>query len=296
MPERLYIIGNGFDRFHGIPSGYDQFGNYVRRADRQLADLADDFLPAPPDETLWSRFEENLAYMDSDQLVDVASDFLMSPGDDNWRDSANHDYQFEIEQTVGSLSSGLKAHFHDWLGTLIIPTAADYQGARVSLAPEARYLSFNYTPTLTQLYAIPESRILNIHGKVGAALKDIVLGHGRSPVATAASPDDAGEDFRILEGRRIVEDYFRKTFKPARQILERNKAFFDQLVDVNEIYVLGHALSEVDTVYLQAIADAAPNADWRVSYYETPVELAVRVEALKIPWWRVSYEPMSRFL
>lgn len=34
MPERLYIIGNGFDRFHSIPSGYDQFGDYVRQVDR----------------------------------------------------------------------------------------------------------------------------------------------------------------------------------------------------------------------------------------------------------------------
>jgi len=33
MGDRLYIIGNGFDRYHDIPSDYLDFGRYLKEAD-----------------------------------------------------------------------------------------------------------------------------------------------------------------------------------------------------------------------------------------------------------------------
>lgn len=44
---RLYVIGNGFDLHHRIPSSYAHFGAYVRATDSRLADTWEDLLPAP---------------------------------------------------------------------------------------------------------------------------------------------------------------------------------------------------------------------------------------------------------
>ncbi len=126
--RRLYIVGNGFDLHHRIPSSYGHFGDYVRATDARLANIAEDFLPAPVGETLWSRLEENLAWLDTDQIVDQASIFLNSPGADDWSDADNHAYQYEVEQIVAALSSRLKATFHAWLRTLPIPSAETWTG------------------------------------------------------------------------------------------------------------------------------------------------------------------------
>nr|WP_316628683.1 bacteriophage abortive infection AbiH family protein [uncultured Brevundimonas sp.] len=154
----LYIVGNGFDLHHRIPSSYSHFGAYVRATDARLADIAEDFLPAPVGETLWSRLEENLAWLDTDQIVDQASIFLNSPGADDWSDADNHAYQYEVEQIATALSSRLKASFHAWLRTLPIPSVGSWTGPRLRLYTTARYLSFNYTSTLTRLYDVPEDR------------------------------------------------------------------------------------------------------------------------------------------
>ncbi len=278
--RRLYVVGNGFDLHHRIPSSYAHFGAYVRATDARLADTAEDFLPAPVGETLWSRLEENLAWLDTDQIVDQASMFLNSPGADDWSDADNHAYQYEVKQIATALSSRLKTAFHTWLRTLSIPSFETWNGSRLSLPKGARYLSFNYTPTLTHLYGVPEDHILLIHGRTTDSEDAVILGHARYYEPRQRSEADADMDFRVLEGEDILDRYFTSTFKPAEAIVSRNAPFFDGLADVEEVRVLGHALSEVDFLYLLKIRSAAPAAPWRISYYGDPAPVRERAAAL----------------
>ncbi|MCW4407577.1 bacteriophage abortive infection AbiH family protein, partial [Escherichia coli] len=39
---RLYIIGNGFDMRHGLPTGYKHFKSYVEKNDQDLYDAGND--------------------------------------------------------------------------------------------------------------------------------------------------------------------------------------------------------------------------------------------------------------
>lgn len=206
--RRLYVIGNGFDLHHRIPSSYADFGAYVRATDFRLADTAEDFIPAPVGETLWSRLEENLAWLDTDQITDQASIFLNSPGSDDWSDADNHAYQYEVEQIATALSSRLKASFYAWLRTLPIPSGDSWSGAHLRLPPTARYLSFNYTPTLTHLYGVPDDRILHIHGRTNDPEDAIILGHAREYEPRVRSEADADMDFRVLEAEDILDRYF----------------------------------------------------------------------------------------
>lgn len=291
--RRLYIIGNGFDLHHQIPSSYAHFGAYVRATDARLADTAEDFIPAPVGETLWSRLEENLAWLDTDQITDQASIFLNSPGADDWSDADNHAYQYEVEQIATALSSRLKASFHAWLRTLPIPLGDSWSGPRLAIPTAARYLSFNYTPTLTNLYGVPEDRILHIHGRTTDPEDAVILGHAREYEPRKRSEADADMDFRVLEGEDILDRYFAATFKPAETILSRHSEFFDALFDIEVVRVLGHALSEVDFLYLLRIRSAAPNARWRISYYQDPQPVAERAELLDLAGDQLDLAPIE---
>lgn len=43
---RLYIIGNGFDMRHGLPTGYKHFKSYVEKNDQDLYDAIEEYIPA----------------------------------------------------------------------------------------------------------------------------------------------------------------------------------------------------------------------------------------------------------
>lgn len=292
--HRLYVIGNGFDLHHGIPSSYAHFGAYVRATDPRLADTAEDFIPAPVDETLWSRLEESLAWLDVDQITDQASIFLNSPGADDWSDADNHAYQYEVEQIATALSTRLKLSFHAWLKTLPIPSPENWRGPRLTLPATSRYLSFNYTPTLSRLYGVPEGRVLHIHGRTDDPEGAVVLGHAREHEPRRRSEADADMDFRVLEGEDILDRYFADTFKPAETILSRHAAFFDGMADIVEVRVLGHALSEVDFLYLMRIRAVAPGAHWRISYFGDPEPIAKRAAELGLSGTQVTLAPQEK--
>ena len=100
-------------------------------------------------------------------------------------------------------------------------------------------------------------------------------------------------DFRVLEGEDILDRYFAATFKPAEKILARHGAFFESLSDIEDIRVLGHALSEVDFLYLLRIREVAPSAPWRISYFGDPAPIAERAGALGLAEAQVTLAPLE---
>ena len=179
MISTLYIIGNGFDIHHGIRSNYSDFGKFLAAQDKETFDLVEKYLAF--DDDFWSDFESRLADFDASTLIEDASDFLVSYAADNWRESFNHDYQYEIRRVVKALSETMKARFADWIEQLPIPARSEIEDKLVRLDPEATFINFNYTPSLGQLYGVADSHILHIHGSSKRASDGLVLGHGWSP-------------------------------------------------------------------------------------------------------------------
>lgn len=83
---------------------------------------------------------------------------------------------------------------------------------------------------------------------------------------------DEDTDVRVAGGFQLTDDLLTETYKPTREILERNKAFFDGLSSVTEVFVLGHSLAHVDEPYFSAVLDRVdPKANWSVSYYNDEI-------------------------
>ncbi|MDO4591757.1 MAG: bacteriophage abortive infection AbiH family protein [Comamonadaceae bacterium] len=299
-PTQLYVIGNGFDLWHRVPSGFDQFKAYVGASDSRIEDDVERYLAA--DES-WSDLEVALASLDVDGIIDDMGQFMGSYGDDDWSDSGHHDFQFEVENVVSRLSSELVARFSEWIRSLPIPTSTTPGIPRLrTLDPFGAYLNFNYTNTLTELYAIPDERILHIHGKASQPNTELILGHGWKPEKRRPlhrSEDEEHMDIRLIEAHGILDDYFSRTFKPSERLIRENQSFFCQLGMVQQVHVLGHSLSDVDLPYLQALM-SVPNvaaAHWCTTYYpeEKRNSMQRRLVELGVAPERASTAPLSDY-
>lgn len=285
----LYVIGNGFDIHHTIRSRYKHFKEYVETKDPDLFEAIEKYFPNDSD---WSDFETTLAYLDTDELVENASVYLMSYADDNWRDSANHDYQYELGKIITLVTEKLKERFTEWVLQIAIPAEA-YEH-KLAMPAGIKYINFNYTPTLEKIYGIKEGEILYIHHKAVNIESNLILGHGRNPKEMKSMNDGAtleDQDVRITEGNKLLDDYFAENYKPTKRIIKDNKEFFKSLKDIDEVHVLGHSISSVDIRYFEEIKKhiSAKKVEWKVSYYtnkerieheEVLIEIGIKKELL----------------
>ena len=145
------------------------------------------------------------------------------------------------------------------------------------------------------MYGIPASNILYIHGN---ALRgdNLILGHhdatlfqGKTITAFNAPEEhdtyieDIEEDFRLQEAKEIIKDYFRKTYKDTASIIRNYQSFFNSLTIVNEVYIFGHSLSEIDFDYFAEIKkNVSLTCRWYISYHDNIVNAQNLIRRLNI--------------
>src|ERR1035437_2095966 len=160
-PSQLIIVGNGFDIYHGIPSRYVQFREYLRQQDETVFDVLEKYLYLEGDDE-WNQLESNLANLNADELLDKMRIFLGDPSSDDWREYMNHDFQYEVGQVTDNLGEKMKQHFLNWILQLDIRQQS--LNPKLSLPLNSLYLNFNYTNSLEKIYCIPAKKIYYIHG------------------------------------------------------------------------------------------------------------------------------------
>jgi hypothetical protein len=295
----LYIIGNGFDLHHGIPSSYKAFGQFLEREDKETFRFVDRYFSVDAD--FWSEFEERLASLDTDTLIDDVSQFLVSYGADDWSDAYHHDYQYEITRVVEAISKTMRARFGDWIRQVRIPEPSAIGPLSLPVDPEATFLNFNYTASLQRLYSVPSAHILHIHGAASDATEQLVLGHGRRPEENLDryrfESDPKAADMRVVEGVGIVDDYFKETFKPTERIIRKNCAFFEGLAGIERILVMGHSLAEVDYPYFHKVVRHIDRSRvrWKISYRDDLDVKQARFLDLGVDLSLAEFLPLDKF-
>ena len=263
---KLYIIGNGFDLYHNMQTSFADFRAFTERNARDMFNDIDRYVPI--DEN-WADLESALADLDVDYIIEDLGSFATSYSAEDWSDSGHHDFQFEVDRVVQHLSSDLLSYFEDWISQVPIPDPNEVRRL-TTINPKATFLTFNYTQTLANLYGVPATRTLHIHGSTTNPNQKIILGHAWN-LADRKSLNDRTNieniDTRLMEANGIIDRFFSATFKPSKQLINENRSFFDSLDGVSDVVVLGHSISDTDAEYYRELL-AVPSihiATWTIA-------------------------------
>ena len=232
-PSKLYVIGNGFDKHHGLPCGYADFRVWLRgnRSDvhRELIRLYGE-----SDSDLWSDFEKGLSCFDLDNYPDNVK-----------------------RAELAKLKDGLNEALGAWVQTIGVPE----KGSEIEdIDKSAVFFTFNYTRTLEDFYGIDESRVVHLHGSVDSS--NFIFGHDSmgEDVSDYALEDarETGKDADLYMDMVHVKmsgdfsDVFRK---PIAEVVERHRNDFEALAGIEEMIVLGVSYSEIDKPYFERIIE-----------------------------------------
>ena len=210
--KHLYVIGNGFDRYHGAESGYMSFRRYLyrrspetvgyfdlyfgpRSLERSFSTPLGWFWCMQPYEyrhneyglrypvstwsrsNLWRDFETYLSELNREKVFDLLDMQLprVDEDDDGFSYAQFYEPLDEITNAVTSCTFEMKYHFHRWINTLHY--AKGFRKKMLNLDKDAIFLNFNYTLFLESEYGIPAEQICYIHGCRKDKFGSLVLGH-----------------------------------------------------------------------------------------------------------------------
>lgn len=272
--KHLYIIGNGFDQHHNIPSGYPCFKEWLEKNDIDTFYEVENILETS-DPKWWNEFEASLGKPFAVKLYAESVAFENRPdyASDDYRDRDLYAAEYEVERELGGLISELKSDFQEWVSGL---PAGDGTSAVKIDTKDSVFLTFNYTLTLERMYGIPAERILHIHGNA-MDKNSIVVGHGSDygvfrngledelPEPPYDLPTEVYEKWFEEVASQYSDDYPTSKAKDAAVstmmelhknvpgIIEDNQAFFQSLKDVEMIHIYGFSFADVDMPYLMEV-------------------------------------------
>lgn len=271
--KRLFIIGNGFDLWHGLPTSYVDF---YQCNQEYLDELDMYFTGIEASTTPWSDFENNLGSYDWEAFFDYFNEIDFT--DDSFKQSMLYGLEDDLRQQAEDLVDGLAERFREWIVSI------DVEGCerRIILFGSDRFFSFNYTSTLQRVYGIKEDKIFHVHGNANA-YDELVFGHGVE-IVEQPELDDEGNSLRtpISDSEGAAMSPLNAFKKPVPAIIEDNIEYFTSLSDVTEIVVIGHSLNDIDLPYFKIINDCAPNAEWKVTYFKSDEVMWFEKQMIKV--------------
>lgn len=270
MKNKLFIIGNGFDLAHNLPTRFDpDFKNIAIKYEQ--ANFWDLYQSCEYD--MWSDFENLLGCPDFNNLEEIFYGYEPDYLSDRESDRDGIIYQVEMN---GNLQDALYEFADNAEKFLKNIQSKDF--FKYIFDSEDYYITFNYTHTLEHIYGISKGNILHIHGEVGG--KNLRLGYPQGDF----TPEKYSYDVRakgigpyaeieIDNYINEIDDYYIRT--AYEELLAKCKSFYkeiriDLLEDfldnnqckIEEIIVYGHSCA-IDFEYFKYLSTRYSNAYWK---------------------------------
>lgn len=258
----LYIIGNGFDRAHDLPTSYEHFHQWL--LDNGHNSFVHDFEKLYPDERdckgRWCDVESALGMISLKQAIEYDLYHQECP-DEIREENSSHD-AYRCGENLKNVIYVLPHLLREWASSIstkdILPV--------FELCKDACYLSFNYTKTLEDVYNIKDSNILHIHETV-INNRPLVVGCGEALFDEANDYPLGRDDVDI----QIIRNILSHSKKPVEAILKepKPKTWFGNLNEVTSVVVFGHSCSKVDKPYFETVAESIhTDAYWQFYVYD----------------------------
>ena len=276
--NKLYVIGNGFDRHHDMPCSYDDFKRYLTKyypevyanLTRLYGDINADW---------WRTFEESLANFNPDkypkevadesffdQLNELVSRYgqkgrdIMDQYEVLHKDSPSNKYaraELMVRFEMMELKKGLNDAFGSWVKSLKIP---DESKKLEGINPNALFFTFNYTRTLEDLYGVDDELVVHLHGSIDNNV--FIIGHNRTAEEMMNQDLENNVYKRDLDIDSAEDDARNAMFiaaedfkKPVEDIIYQHRADFNSLDGIKEIEIKGFSYSPIDLPYLERVLE-----------------------------------------
>lgn len=265
--KHLYVIGNGFDIYHGRNTDYQNCYKWLQDSEEWDVLAVIDEIFDYCDSTWWKHFEQNLASANTLEIaMEETSKHYPDFGSDDFRDADWYEAEIAVEHRLDEAYSLIREAFHRWINQL--------EGGNPDMLvdmelEDSTFLTFNYSDTLESLYKIPSDRILYLHGKANTD-DELVLGHGvplqdlekevESPTPSLAVGNveegnsyEEGDDYVTQRAKDAAVSGVYKQRKQVESIIQKHEEWFARLADVTNIHFYGHSFGEVDLPYFRKI-------------------------------------------
>lgn len=292
----LVIIGNGFDIIHGVKSSYWDFQKTIGK-NSSLRFEMETYLDVSPD-FLWYNLEDSLGRMNYSMFLNPdALDMWLNDFDAYNPDAQAADFFAAVETTIAptfNIPREINQRFRKWVKTLKVESS---DRPFSMLNGDYKVLSFNYTEFIEELYKAKFENICYIHGcrkRRGKGKADeFILGHvpgmedeqwdkvELKPIKFKNPYKQNIFDAAMETAAREATWYDDSTTKNCSEIIKNHADFFEGLSEIEEVFVIGHSLSEVDYPYFEEVSKKC-NAKWTIGYhsYDDMVRLVEIVEHL----------------
>jgi hypothetical protein len=271
----LYIIGNGFDLHHSLPTSFNEFKAFTKHSTFANAferyfdfELKDGSL-----KDIWSNLENHLSKFSIDKLIEHKRDY---EDEDPHEDQFNYEVEVEIDNLTQELVILLSKYLSIADERPVEPCTL------LNIDRECRFINFNYTHTLERIYSISPSNICHIHGMLDNNAAPLVIGHGLecseyvAPKQVDVSHyteeqisvlcDDSSVKYE--EATESAHRYYNLSFKDTQSCIAQHLNFLSSLHDVDRIIILGHSLNKIDAPYFDYLKGMVKrDCLWKASFY-----------------------------
>jgi hypothetical protein len=256
-PTVLFLLGNGFDLFHGMATSYSDFENYLDSKNSGFASALISHLDPclKPD---WSNFEDSIGNLDVGSLQEMAFEAVQKSDTDDDYDSGTSDGMDEWLKDELDYIHSLPEELRGWVEN--IPSAKKKMFSNLNL-PYVKFFTFNYTDTLEQIYGIPDPQIWHIHGRASNTDEPLLIGSFNSDrIAKAESQLNliSELDIKMQTCWESVLNYYQETEKDVDANISSNGFKFKDLNFVSLLIIIGFSFGHVDLPYLREIGENAP--------------------------------------
>ena len=277
--KKLFIIGNGFDRAHELPTAYNPHFKEIAEEIEQISYFWDIYQSREVD--IWADFENCLSHPDFNLLEEIFDGYAP-------------DYLSDYERDRNAIITQVDFNGRLLEALHLFVDRAEYAIDKVSPLSKYRdcfnqndlFITCNYTHTLEKVYDIDSCNVLHIHGEAGK--NNLILGYPEGNYEAEKYYYDVRKKgcgpYRVVDIEVHIEDIFKDglidyyTYTAYNSLINKTKSFYKSpqtkkleafLKDINvdEIFVIGHSCA-IDFPYFEYINHKFPLARWMFSPFD----------------------------
>ena len=285
---KLFIIGNGFDLYHGMPTRYSDYHDFLDKHDKKVSNWFDNLrIDFNDNHCNWNDIEGCSDLNCEDHFGEIVSQYYPNISDEDFHDRNWNDIDVVSEVEFSNGIKFYKTLFEEWLKSIPM---ANNQNPLISsiISKDDYFISFNYTRTLEELYGIPSNHVFHIHGMIGDKWLQFGSINNRPEDIKKILEDRYGQDdfygASVEYGVNNAMNLYKAAFKDINMNLIRLNSFLKWITGydhIDEIGIFGHAVKYefMDKPYYERILiPRFKNINWIFYYYRKSNDLNDQLE------------------